>query len=356
MAQPTEVVVFTAGEDDYHTYRIPSLFVTPGGGVLAICEGRKHSRSDTGAIDLVLKRSEDGGRTFGPLQAIAYDPPHTMGNPCPVADRDTSAIWMPLTRNLGHDAESAIIDGTSEGTREVWICHSLDDGYTWSWPVQITQSTKKPNWTWYATGPGVGIQLHTGRLVIPCDFVEARSKLHGSHVIYSDDHGESWLLGGVVGSEVNECQVVERRDGSLLMNMRNHTGTEGPHSRAIATSHDGGMTWSGIEMDPALPEPVCQASLVRYATGDDAGTGPLLFSNPAGPRRERMTVRVSFDEGATWERSALLWEGPAAYSCLATLPDGRVGCLHERGVKNPYETIALAAFDLEWVTEGQDRR
>lgn len=354
MPEPIRVEVFRAGQDGYHTYRIPSLLTTPSGAVLAICEGRRDSASDTGRIALVCRRSEDGGLSWGPLQVIAADGPNTMGNPCPVVDKDTGTIWLPITRNLGHDAESRIIDGTSEGSREVWMCHSTDDGLTWSGPVEITATTKRPEWTWYATGPGVGIQLDSGRMVVPCDFVEAASRTHGSHIIYSDDHGESWVLGGVVGAEVNECQVIQREDGALLINMRNHDGRSGAHYRAIAISADEGMTWSSVSHDKALLEPVCQASLIRYTSIASHGRSRVLFSNPASVARERMTVRLSYDDGASWPVGRLLWEGPAAYSCLGVLPGMRIGCLYERGVERPYETITLAAFDLDWLTDGED--
>jgi sialidase-1 len=345
---PVQEVVFRAGEEGYHTFRIPSLLVTPRGAVLAFCEGRKSNSSDTGDIDLVLKRSTDGGKTFGPLEVLWDDGPHTCGNPCPVVDRDTGTLWLLLTHNLGQDRESAIIDGTSEGTRTVWVTHSEDDGVSWARPQEITQTTKAPNWTWYATGPGVGIQLRSGRLVIPCDNVVAGTKAHQSHVIYSDDHGESWKLGGVVGELVNECQVAELADGRLLMNMRNGAGSDS-NLRAIATSADGGLIWSKIEHDPALVEPVCQASLIAVPDPQDAARRVLLFSNPAGTNRQWMTMKASDDGGRTWPAARLLFPGPAAYSCLGVLPDGSVGCLYERGSKHPYETIVLARARWEWL-------
>jgi len=79
---------------------------------------------------------------------------------------------------------------------------------------------KDPRWTWYATGPGVGIQTSKGRLVIPCDHTEAKTKANRSHVIYSDDNARRGTKGGVLVEKTNECQVVERSDGVLLLNVR----------------------------------------------------------------------------------------------------------------------------------------
>jgi sialidase-1 len=343
---PVQRPVFVSGTEGYHTFRIPAILQTPGGTLLAFCEGRRHGRSDTGEIDLVLRRSMDGGETWGPLQVIWHGPGNTCGNPCPVVDRNTGVIWLAMTHNLGEDTESQIIAGNSKGTRTVWICCSDDDGLTWTPPQEITATTKLPEWTWYATGPGVGIQRRSGRLIIPCDHVVAGSLAHGSHVIYSDDHGKSWHLGGVVGDTVNECQVVELADGSLLINMRNGRGTDS-HFRAVSRSTDGGMTWSPITRDPALLEPVCQASLISLG-GDE-----LAFSNPASRTRDAMSVRLSRDGGKTWPARRLLYAGPAAYSCLCTLNDGRIGCLYERGVKHPYETIVFTTFSRKWLEDGE---
>jgi sialidase-1 len=339
-AEPTQDAVFVAGKDGYHTYRIPSLIVSAKGTLLAFCEGRKNGRGDAGDIDLVLRRSSDGGKTWGPLQVVWDDGDNTCGNPCPVVDRKTGTIWLLMTHNLGSDTEASIIDGTSKGTRTVWVTHSTDDGATWAKPVEITRDVKDPEWTWYATGPGVGIQLASGRLVVPCDNKVKRTKARQSHVIYSDDGGKTWKLGGVVGPNCNECQVAERTDGSLLLNMRSYQAS---NRRLLATSADGGQTWTKPVEDRELIEPVCQASLVRLEKGR------LLFSNPASTKRERLTVRLSADDGKTWTAAKVLHEGPAAYSCLAVLPSGDIGCLYERGDKNPYETITLARFPKAWL-------
>ena len=169
-----------------------------------------------------------------------------------------------------------------------------------------------------------------------------------SHVICSDDHGETWQLGGATADGVNECQVIERADGSLLLNMRNYRKQA---RRMVADSDDGGLSWSEVTADPMLAEPVCQASLIRYSPSDSGEEPIVLFSNPAHETdRSNMTVRLSRDDGRTWPVSRALHAGPSAYSCLTVLPNGSIGCLYEGGEDHRYEKLVLARFTLEWLT------
>lgn len=330
-----QVDVFRMGDEDYHTYRIPSLLFTKKGTLLAFCEGRRAGSSDAGNIDLVLKRSFDDGKSWSGIQVVADRGEDTIGNPCPVQDRKTGRIWLPLTFNRGSIKERQILDREVEDRRSVWITYSDDDGKTWADLREITATTRKPNWTWYATGPGVGIQTRNGRLIIPCDHAEEGTKAFQSHVIYSDDHGSTWQIGGIADEKTNECQIAELKDGSLLLNMRSYHKR---NRRAVVRSNDGGLTWSAVELDDALIEPVCQASLIAHKN-------TLYFSNPASIKRERMTVRASHDEGHTWTDGKILHDGPAAYSCLAALKKNTLGCLYERGDNQPYERITFARFN-----------
>ena len=339
--------VFISGTRGYHTYRIPSIVSTPHGTIMMFCEGRKYARSDTGRIDMLCKRSTDGGITWSDTQVIWNDGENTCGNPCPVVDEVTGTIWLLMTHNLGEDKESEIIDRKSKGTRTIWVTSSMDDGLTWEDPVEITESVKDKNWTWYATGPGAGIQLTGGRLLIPCDHIEALSKRYFSHVIYSDNHGESWKLGGATPEDdVNECEAVELENGVVVLNMRNYDRKQ--KTRAIAVTYDGGDTWSHLMRDPTLIEPTCQASIRRYPSEGDY----ILFSNPANEtERENMTIRLSTDGCRSWGYSQCLHPGPAAYSCLTVFPDGTIGCLYERGEAHSYQRLTLARFNLAWIME-----
>ena len=352
-AGPQYADVFSAGENGYHTYRIPSLIATTRGTLLAFAEGRKAGAGDAGDIDLVLKRSRDGGVSWSPLRVVGDNGPNTFGNPCPVVDRTTGIVWLLTTQNRGTDREKDIIAGTSTESRTVWVMKSEDDGVTWSAPVEITSSVKRPGWTWYATGPGVGIQTSGGRLVIPANHAESGSGVHRSHLFFSDDGGTTWNLGASAGEGTNESQVVELGDGRLMLNMRNHP-PKPENFRMVATSRDFGRTLSTESPDLTLVEPPAQASLIRLTTRKTHDRDRLLFANPASTRRERLTVRLSYDEGISWPVSQVIHDGPAAYSSLAVLPDLSVGLLMERGDRSAYEKITFARFSLEWLTAGAD--
>ncbi len=352
---PFQVDVFVSGTEGYHTFRIPAVVTTAEGTVLAFCEGRKGGGGDSGDIDIVLKRSTDNGQTWSELLVVADHETNTIGNPCPVVDRSTGRIWLPLTWNLGTDHERQIIGGTSKEVRRVYITYSDDDGVSWAPIKEISETTRQPRWRWYATGPGTGIQLthgpHKGRLVIPAnhsDHSDPNLHPYRSHVLISDDRGKTWAMGGVLDERTNESTVVELADGRVLDNMRSY---HGKNRRAIATSDDGGQTWSKVTLDETLIEPVCQANLLRYTFPDGKENSRILFSNPASTGRVMMTVRVSYDEGQTWPVAKLIHAGSAAYSCMTVLPDKSVGLFYER---DGYKKITFARFDLEWLTDGQD--
>ena len=335
--------VFTSGTEGYHTFRIPALLTTPK-QLLAFCEGRLESGSDSGDIDLVLKRSADGGATWSDLSVVVHESGFTSGNPSPVWDRITKELVLVFTKNRADSHEGRILTG-EDPPRTVWVTRSADEGVTWSDPVDISSSTRKDTWRWYATGPCHGIQLESGRIVIPSN--HSTSPDHNdwfSHVIYSDDHGKTWAIGGIHQGYTNESTIAELGDGRIYQNMRSY---KKENRRRISYSADGGLTWTDDVTDQTLVEPICQGSALSYTPkGDRSGRVYLLFSNPASTKREKMTVRLSADGGKTWPNDVNLYEGPSAYSDLAVLSDGKIGCLYERGEKGAYETIVITAFTM----------
>src|SRR5262249_31658784 len=189
--------------------------------------------------------------------------------------------------------------------------------------------------TYNANGPGIGIQLSSGRLVVPRYYRLKGSSDSFAHVMYSDDHGHTWYQGKPAGPYTNENQVAELTDNVLMMNARSY---HGKNRRAVSISRDGGETWSEPRLDDTLVEPVCEAGFIRLPLPGSLRKG-LLFSNPAATTRTNMTVRLSYDDGATWPVANVLNPGPSGYSSLVALRDGTIGCLYERGEKGPYEKL-----------------
>ncbi len=338
--------LFTSGTEGYHTFRIPAIIRTPN-RLLAFCEGRLSGGGDSGEIDLVMKHSVDGGDTWSPLSVVSHDPGFTCGNPAPVYDTRSGKLVLVWTKNPASAKESRILTG-EDLPRAVWVMDSRDEGATWSAPVEISATASKPEWRWYATGPGHAIQLKSGRLLVPANH-SLGPEFSGwySHVIFSDDGGTTWATGGTHEGFTNESTVAELPDGRVYQNMRSYTGE---NRRRVSYSVDGGLTWSADQSDPALVEPVCQASVLG-----DGVRFLLLFSNPANTKREKMTVRASTDGGATWPNAIELYAGPSAYSDLVFLNETTVACVYERGMQGAYEEIVVTRIPLDRLAPEADR-
>ncbi|MEM8670032.1 MAG: sialidase family protein [Planctomycetota bacterium] len=364
------VTVFKNGSDGYNIFRIPAVVQAANGDVIAFCEAR--SGGDASEIDLVLKRSKDGGQTWESLQVVQDNesfrklfsddvPELTVGNPAPVVDLldpdHPGRIWLPFT--LEND--------------RVFVTFSDDHGIRWAPPREITATVKRKDWGWYATGPVHSIQLqrgpHRGRIVIPADHRlgsggEDRGSA-GAQVIYSDDHGANWHLGAIDDTydddlDANETTVVELTDGRLYFNTRDQNG-KAAGTRGGAISHDGGLTFHRSD-DPVykwfVPEPqpfdlpVVQGALLRAASESDGdGLDLILFSGPdengpTGRGRSDLRLRYSTDETLTWRDGPLIHEGPAAYSDLVRLSSKIYGVLFEAGEKGKkrYDRINFVRF------------
>ncbi|MEU9475215.1 sialidase family protein [Streptomyces sp. NPDC048191] len=356
----TEVTVpFRAGQDGYACFRIPAVVATGARTLLAFCEGRVDSAADHGHIDIVLKRSTDGGRTWGPLQVAAGNGENLAGNPAPVV-LDTGRVLLVHVRAAATATEAAILRGqvTDADGRRVWVQHSDDDGVSWSAPREITAQVKKPGWRWYATTPGHALRLSTGRVLVPANHTlppagtdtGAEPRYNSGHCLLSDDLGESWYLGytdentdGYVN--VNETTAAELPDGRVYFNTRNDSPA--PGNRADAHSADGGRTLvKPFRPQAGLTTPVCEGSVLQLRDPD-----LLLYSGPADPDfRALMTLRASTDGGTTW-RPAFTADGlPAAYSDLVRVDADTVGLLYETGDFSAYETITFRRVPVHRLT------
>jgi sialidase-1 len=373
--------IFKHGDGDTsaynYDYNIPALVTTNSGSVLAFAEQRLDPHYDNEAVAIVVRRSTDGGETFSPMStAVTADRAagFYINGVCPIVDQDTGDIFLLYTIN----------------TSSVFVVKSSDDGLTWGAPADITSSVKitannNPGppgeypddpWTWYAVGPAHGIQLqhgdHAGRLLATADHrlidngigLPPYNGVSFSHVIYSDDHGLTWHLGGgmdqthVVNYNSNECTVVELNDGDLYMNIRMQT-SDVPY-RAYAKSTDGGITWNDLNWDLALPAKPVSGSLLRI----DGNVLVLsTLNNAVGNQRHEMTIYLSYDEGEDWVRGRTVDFGYAGYSDMTLVGSDTLLLAYTRGRTGgelfggssstnfivTFEEIELAKINLTWL-------
>ena len=357
--------VFPPGMNGIARYRIPGIVVTSKGTVLAYSEARRNDSKDWGEIEVHLRRSTDGGKTWLEPKHIAHNGariegnPHrkddvgareqTVNNPVAIVDRDTGAIEFLYCINYAR----------------CYAMRSTDDGLTWSTPVDVTETfepfRKHYDWKVIATGPGHGIQLKTGRLVAPIWLAYGKEGDHApsaAATIYSDDHGKTWLAGDLAvpnNSEFgnpNETMLAELSDGRVMLVTRS---VSKPNRKIITLSPNGATGWSKPTFHDQLWESICMAGI----TAHPSQPGTLIYSNPhtlkldaegretpAGRgKRENLSIKLSRDDGRTWPVSKTLDAGPCAYSDLAVLPDGTVLCLWETK-----SDIQCARFNPEWIT------
>ncbi|MFI0467967.1 exo-alpha-sialidase [Saccharopolyspora sp. 5N102] len=357
--------VYKKGEGGYHCFRIPAVVRTKDRStLLAFAEGRRKDCADTGDIDVVLKRSTDDGKTWGDIELVADGGGDTRGNPVPIVDGESGRISLLTTHNPGSECKSG-----AKCTRTPFLQHSADPkGTKWTAPEPQPQLTKSEWNTWYATGPGHGLQLtqgeHRNRMLLGITFGGSGGR-KGAGLIYSDDGGTSWKLGAVddrTGKKINpqELNLLETTDGAVYAAARNqdNNGTEtSTGNRADAISTDAGATFEQeFTVVPELKGPVVQGSVVRLRAKTAGDPNDLiLFSGPYNEdpkmahRRHTLRIRTSADEGATWQEVGTVVDATwAAYSDLVNLGGGRAGVLYEAGPQesnDAHASIRYARFE-----------
>jgi sialidase-1 len=380
-------VVFPVTPNNRPNYRIPAILAATNGELLIFAEKRNDGPGDIGNHDIVLKRSADGGKSWSTEQVVLDDGPRVSTDITVGCDGANRKIWLFFLRDK----------------KQFDYLTSDDSGATWQGPVSVHSQVTRPEWDqlraikasdeadpssagrgalwargWdqrYGVGPGNAIiQLargsKAGRLVVPARHREdiGGGRLRSfSHVFYSDDHGATWSLGGTIGLNTSECQLVELADGQILVVARNESSEDAPDNlrHLVSTSRDGGETWQKVRRAEELITPRCHGSLERYSLAAGQGKNRLLFSSPAAPFRQpehpygryNLTVRLSYDEGQTWTAGKTIWPHPSSYSDLTVLEDGTIGYVYERGPKGSthyWDEVHFARFNLEWLTDGRD--
>lgn len=377
-----KIDLFNAGSGGYKLYHIPGVLVTAKGTVLAWCEARKKG-SDWDQIDILLRRSTDGGKTFSKAVRIADVPGPKAKNP--FALRVKGVDPNDVTYN------NPVLIAGRDGTVHMVFCveymrcfyqRSTDDGVSWSRPVEITDTfaafKSAYEWKVLATGPDHSIELQSGRLIVPVWLSTGTGgNAHRPSVtatIFSDDAGRTWRAGEIAVPcteewiNPNETVAIQLADGSVMLNVRNESKT---HRRLVTVSKDGATGWSTPKFDEALLEPICMGGIVRYSSEAGGGKNRILFCNPhnleradgkeaPGKNRDRknVSVKLSYDEGKTWAVNKSLEPGWSAYSDIGVTPDGTILCIYGRGEKASFagDRLTLARFNLEWLTDGKDKK
>ena len=353
------IKLFDGGTDGYHSFRIPALIKASNGTLIAFAEGRVSNNRDYGNINLVYKTSADNGLTWSALKEVVGVGPGTWGNPTAVVDESNGRIWLFLSWNSGDHNQSGT-DGferiDSWGDRKVYVTYSDDHGNSWSPQQDLTSTLLPSGYTWDAMGPGVGIQKTkagaTGRLIIPAI----------GRNIYSDDHGQTWQY-QLLPTGTSEGTIAESVYGGLIRNDR-AVSSQWNLSKTRRTSTGTINTFSSWVAADALPDPACQASMMRYSDNRSR----IIFLNSASTStRGKMLLRVSYDEGTTWPISKRVYDdltedqavaqGKGGYSSLAKTGDNMIGALIEinedtSSSTTSHRSIDFHKFNLSWILNG----
>ena len=346
-AQSIAISVFVSGKDGYKSFRIPAIVKAKNGELLAFCEGRVNGSGDFGNIKIVLKRSQDNGKTWSALQIVASNDSLQAGNPAPVVDLTDQRfpqgrIFLFYNTGNGHEMEMR----KGKGHRDVWYKTSIDNGKTWSKPTDITLQVNRINqpdvnpawnfkedWRTYANTPGHALQFidgkYKGRIYVAANHSSGDPKPelrdYQAHGYYSDDHGATFHLSETVPFEgSNESTAAQLTHNSLMMNSRNQTGKY----RVVSLSKNGGETWDTTYVDYNLPDPICEGSLLNIGTKGDKSI--LAFCNNDDQKeRDSLTLRISFDAGKTWKKKVLIDPKNTGYSDIVKLSKNTIGVLYE---------------------------
>jgi len=321
-------------------YRLPAIITAPNGDLVAAIDERVPSCGDlklSKDINIVIRRSADNGESWSKIETVVdYPFGKSASDPSMIVDKVTGTIFL-FYNFMDIDNEKDVY--------YLKVTKSIDNGKTWSSPVDITSQITKPEWhnDFKFITSGRGIQTTNGKLLHT--LVDLKS---GLHLFGSDNHGENWYLIDTPIIPGDESKIIELSDGTWMVNSR----VNGKGHRFVHTSTDEGATWIS-KPDFTLIDPGCNASIIRYtAIEDGADKNRILFSNAkTKDERSNMTIRISYDEGKSWTDGKTIYTGSSAYSSMSILSNGDIGLFFE---KDNYQENVFVRLTLEWLTDGND--
>lgn len=355
--EPEHIVLWPGGT------RIPQIDVTPKGTLLAFAQ---KGGGDYHPNHVEMRRSVDGGKTWSKAKDFLADWKVSIcyANPCSIVDRDTGTIWC-----FWAIFELRSKDQGGMKSLGVHYTRSDDDGLTWS---EVKPLVLDGNQVEGYPTPSCGIQLSTGRLLLPLTMRHSIGKGNVPRTVYSDDHGKTWQFGKELDSfdywkHVGslEYTLLELADGRVYMNHRNNMRQE--RYRVVAFSEDGGISWSAPQRAADLIQPKgngCHSGLARLTHPKTDDKSRVLFSAPWGWGkedfgRENLAILISYDECQTWKPLKMLQRGNTSYSNLVVLPDKSIGCIYEFNDlsegRKIWQQVRFIRFTLEWLTDGKDK-
>lgn len=331
----------TSMKEGVAAFRIPALVTAKNGSLVAAIDERVTNAGDliyNDDINILIRRSSDNGITWSEMQRVVDFPKgKSASDPSMVVDGKTGEIFLFYNFMDLHNAK---------GEYRLHYVKSKDNGKSWSEPIDITPQITKPEWKKDFMFITSGRGFYTSDNKIIHTLVNLQN---GLHIFGSDDHGKSWYVIDTPIQPADESKIVELYDGRWMVNSR----VKAAGMRYVHISDNQGESWK-TRAEKSLPDPACNASLVRYtAKADGYDKDRLLFANAAHEKhRMNLAVKISYDNGESWSKEKVIFTGWAAYSSMTILDNGDIALFFE---KDGYTKNEVVVFSLDWLTDGEDK-
>lgn len=360
-------LIFAPGDYDSKYYRIPAITTAEDGTIVTITDKRKYNQGDLpGDIDLLVRRSHDGGKTWDEPIVLAEGKGEGKGFGDAGIVRTDEAGGL-LAIFVGGQG---LWDSTPSNPIRTYVSKSNDNGLTWSEPRDITDQifgancTDNERKTWRASfcASGNGLKTRNGVLMFVAAIRHNTTNTLYNHVVYSNDNGETWNVSNCAMEGGDESKVVELNDGRILMSIRRQgKGARYYNISNNVPSKTEAVEWtqkntSTVDSWSDMIEPACNGDIVRYtSTKDGYDKDRILHTVPNhSSSRENVTVFLSYDEAKTWGIKKSICKTGSAYSSIAILEDGTIGVYTEENYNTDAYSTYFVNFSLDWLTNGAD--